>query len=137
VAMGRPELATDPRFSNFAGRLENRDLIIPELEKEFAKRDTADWLQRLRGTVPCAPVNSVSEALQDQQVLARKLILEVEHPEYGTIRQVGSPIKMDGVIEHPTPGPALGQHTNEVMAEVLGYSDERVSSLRKEGAFGK
>ena len=66
VAMGRPELATDSRFSNFAGRLENRDLIIPELEKEFAKRDTADWLQRLRGTVPCAPVNSVSEALQDQ-----------------------------------------------------------------------
>jgi crotonobetainyl-CoA:carnitine CoA-transferase CaiB-like acyl-CoA transferase len=70
-------------------------------------------------------------------VLARKLILEVEHPKYGTIRQVGSPIKMDGVIKHPTPGPALGQHTEEVMAEVLGYSDERVSSLRAEGAFGK
>ncbi|MFP6595659.1 MAG: CoA transferase [Dehalococcoidia bacterium] len=137
VAMGRPELATDPRFSNFSGRLENRDLIIPELEKEFAKRDTADWLERLRGSVPCAPVNSVAEALQDQQVLARKLILEVEHPKYGTIRQVGSPIKMDGVIKHPTPGPALGQHTEEVMAEVLGYSDERVSSLRAEGAFGK
>jgi len=135
--MGRPELATDPRFSNFAGRLKNRDLIIPELEKEFAKRDTSDWLERLRGTVPCAPVNTVADALQDQQVLARKMILEVKHPEYGMIRQIGSPIKTDGVVENPMPGPNLGQHTDEVMAGVLGYSDERVSSLRAEGAFGK
>ena len=65
------------------------------------------------------------------------MILEVEHPEYGAIRQVASPIKTDGVIERPTPGPALGQHTDEVLAEVLGYTDERVSSLRVEGAFGR
>ena len=136
-AMGRPELATDPRFSNFAARLKNRDVLIPELEKEFARKDTSDWLEELRGAVPCAPVNSVADALQDQQVLARKMILEVEHPEYGVIRQVASPIKMDGVIEHPTPGPALGQHTDEVLTGLLGYSDERVSSLRANGAFGK
>jgi len=61
----------------------------------------------------------------------------VEHPEYGIIQQVASPIKTEGVIEHPTPGPGLGEHTDEVMAEVLGYSNERVSSLRAEGAFGK
>ncbi|MDA1258056.1 MAG: CoA transferase [Chloroflexi bacterium] len=135
-AMGRPELATDPRFSNFAGRLENRDILIPELEKEFARRDTSDWLDDLRGTVPCAPVNSVADALQDPQVLARKMILEVEHPEYGTVRQVASPIKTDGVIERPAPGPALGQHTDEVLLDVLGYSNERVLALRSEGAFG-
>ena len=135
-AMGRPELATDPRFSNFAARLENRDALIPELEGEFAHRDTADWLEKLRGSVPCAPVNSVEDALRDPQVLARQMILEVEHPEYGVIRQVASPIKMDGVIERPTPGPSLGQHTVEVLTETLGYSDDRVSSLRSEGAFG-
>jgi crotonobetainyl-CoA:carnitine CoA-transferase CaiB-like acyl-CoA transferase len=137
MAMRRPDMVTDPRFSNFAARLKNRDELLPELEKEFAKRDTADWLADFRGAVPCAPVNSVADALQDQQVLARKMILEVEHPEYGTIQQVASPIKTEGVIEHPTPGPGLGEHTDEVMAEVLGYSNEQVSSLRAEGAFGK
>ena len=135
-AMGRPELASDPRFSNFAARLKNRDALIPELDKEFARRDTTDWLETLRGGVPCAPVNTVADALRDQQVLARKMILEIEHPEYGAIRQVASPIKTDGVIERPTPGPALGQHTDEVLVEVLGYTDERVSSLRAKGAFG-
>jgi crotonobetainyl-CoA:carnitine CoA-transferase CaiB-like acyl-CoA transferase len=70
-------------------------------------------------------------------VLARKMILEIEHPKYGTIKQVASPIKTEGMIEHPTPGPGLGEHTDQVMAEVLGYSDDQVSSLRAEGAFGK
>ena len=137
VAMGRPDMVTDPRYANFSARLKNRSELIPELQKEFEKRDTEDWLADLRGGVPCAPVNSVADALQDQQVLARKMILEVEHPEYGIIQQVASPIKTEGVIEHPTPGPGLGEHTDEVMAEVLGYSSERVSSLRAEGAFGK
>ncbi|MBT3943077.1 MAG: CoA transferase [Chloroflexi bacterium] len=136
VAMGRPDMATDPRFNNFAARLKHREELIPELQREFEKRDTEAWLADLRGGVPCAPVNSVADALQDQQVLARKMILEVEHPEYGTMRQVASPIKTEGMIEKPTPGPGLGEHTDQVLAEVLGYSDERVSSLRAEGAFG-
>ncbi len=136
-AMGRPDMVTDPRFANFAARLKNRDELLAELEKEFAKRDTDDWLADFRGSVPCAPVNSVADALQDQQVLARKMIIEIEHPEYGTIKQVASPIKTEGMIEHPTPGPGLGEHTDQVMTEVLGYSTDQVSSLRAEGAFGK
>ncbi len=136
LAMGRPDMVKDPRYANFASRLQNRDQLIPELQMEFEKRDTEDWLSRLRGGVPCAPVNSVADALQDQQVLARKMILEVEHPEYGTIRQVASPIKTEGVIEKPTPGPNLGEHTEQVLKEVLGYSVDRVSLLRSEGTFG-
>ena len=136
-AMGRPDMVTDPRFANFAARLKNRDELLAELEKEFAKRDTDDWLADFRGSVPCAPVNSVADALQDQQVLARKMIIEIEHPGYGTIKQVASPIKTEGMIEHPTPGPGLGEHTDQVMTEVLGYSTDQVSSLRAEGAFGK
>ena len=133
-ALGLPELGSDPRFDSFAARLENREELLPLLSERFGTRTTAEWLDDLSGKVPCGPVNTVQEALESDQVLARKMIIEVDHPEYGVIREVANPVKMAGGIDRPSPAPRLGQHTDEILADVLAYDTERVAALREEGA---
>ena len=132
--MGLPELAEDPRFDSFAARLKNREMLLPLLSERFITRTSAEWLDDLSGKVPCGPVNTVPEALENEQVLAREMIIEVDHPEYGVIREVANPVKMAGGIERPSPAPRLGQHTDEILADVLGYDVGRVEALREEGA---
>ena len=81
-------------------------------------------------------MNDVAGALELEQVRARGMIIEVEHPEYGTIREVANPIKMAGEIKHPSPAPKLGEHTDDVLRGLLGYSDAKVEELRSTGAIG-
>ena len=131
TAVGR-----DARFATFADRLANRDALLPALSARFQERTTAEWLARLRGRVPCAPVNTMAEALADEQVRAREMIIEVKHPERGTLREVASPVKTPGAITAPAPAPKLGQHTDEVLRELLGYASSRIAALRATGAFG-
>ena len=131
-----PEVAADPRFATFADRLRHKAALIPLLEARFAERTTAEWLARLRGRVPCAPVNSLAEALADEQVLARDMIIEVEHPVLGTLREVASPVKTEGAITRPPPAPRLGEHTEQVLRDLLGYPPARVAALRASGALG-
>jgi crotonobetainyl-CoA:carnitine CoA-transferase CaiB-like acyl-CoA transferase len=132
-----PDVARDPRFATFADRLANREILLPWLAARFRERTTAEWLTALRGRVPCAPVNTIDEALEDEQVQAREMIIEVKHPELGTLREVASPVKTPGAITTPAPAPALGQHTGEVLRELLGYDDQRIARLREAGAFGR
>jgi len=134
--MGLPELVRDPRFGSFPDRLRHKDALIPILREQFQTKTTAEWLALLRGHVPCAPVNSVSEALQDEQVLAREMIVEVEHPQFGTIREVATPIKTEGVVTRPAPAPGLGEHTDSILREVLSYGDRTIDALRSKGAIG-
>jgi crotonobetainyl-CoA:carnitine CoA-transferase CaiB-like acyl-CoA transferase len=82
-------------------------------------------------------VNSVRQALEDEQVRARDMILEVEHPRFGRIRQVASPIKTEGMGAGPAPGPRLGQHTDELLRDLLGYSPEAIAALRAAGAIAE
>ena len=81
-------------------------------------------------------MNSVSEALEDEQVLARDMIIDVEHPHFGTIREVATPIKTEGVLTHPAPAPRLGEHTDTILREVLSYGDRTIAALRSKGAIG-
>ena len=134
--LGAPELAEDARFRTFADRFANKDALLPLLEARFVTRTTAEWLDRLRGRVPCAPVNDVRGALGDPQVLARDMVVEVEHPEFGPLRHVRSPIRTDGEIRQPVRAPRLGEHTDEVLREVLGYSESTIGRLRGAGAIG-
>ena len=134
--MELPELLDDPRFATFADRLAHKDALLGILKPRFLTRSTADWLDRLRGRVPCAPVNTVAQALADEQVLAREMIVEVKHPTFGTLREVASPIKTEGAITAPAPAPALGEHTDELLRELLGYDEARVAQLRAAGALG-
>jgi crotonobetainyl-CoA:carnitine CoA-transferase CaiB-like acyl-CoA transferase len=136
-ALELPALAGDPRFATFADRLAHKEELLAILRPRLRSRSTAAWLARLRGRVPCAPVNTVAQALADEQVAARGMIVEVKHPTLGTLREVASPIKTAGAITAPDPAPALGEHTDEILRDLLGYSGERIAGLRASGALGR
>ena len=135
-AMELRELAGDPRFATFADRLANKSALLPLLAARFAERTTAEWLARLRGRVPCAPVNTIAQALADEQIAARDMIVEVKHPRFGILKQVGTPVKSEGVSPNLTPAPALGQHTDEILSSLLHYEPGRIAALRASGALG-
>jgi crotonobetainyl-CoA:carnitine CoA-transferase CaiB-like acyl-CoA transferase len=134
--LGAPELAEDARFRTFGDRFANKDALLPLLQARFATRTTDEWLDRLRGRVPCAPVNDVRQALADPQVLARDMIVEVEHPDFGTLKEVRSPVRTEGEIRHPARAPKLGEHTDEILREILSYSDGTIARLRHAGVIG-
>lgn len=134
--LGASELADDPRFRGFTERFANREALLPLLRARFATRTTAEWLDRLRGRVPCAPVNDVRQALTDPQVLARDMIVEVVHPDFGPLREVRSPVRTEGEIREPRRAPRLGEHTDEILREILNYSDSTISRLRSAGVLG-
>ncbi|HSB41597.1 MAG TPA: CoA transferase [Methylomirabilota bacterium] len=134
--LGAPELARDPRFGTFAARLAHKAELLPLLEARFRTRPTTEWLERLRGRVPCAPVNDVRQALADPQVLARDMIVEVEHPDFGTLREVRSPVRTEGEVRRPARAPRLGEHTEQILREILGYSETTIDRLRRAGAIG-
>ena len=131
--MGRPDLATDPRFRTFSDRLENRDALVPILKGLSLQKTTAEWLDLLRGYVPCAPVNTVQQAFDDPQAAEDGLILDIPHPDFGSVRQVASPIRMSGTPTDHRRGPKLGEHTDEVLRDVLGWTDQQIEQARRQG----
>ena len=138
AALEIPELANDPRFATNERRHANRAELEPMLTSAFAKRDCADLLKRFHEQgIPSAPVNSVAEALADPQVVHRRMVREVPHTLGGEIRVLGNPIKFSrsGESEFSSP-PTLGQQTESVLSEVLGYSAEQIETLRQQRAFG-
>lgn len=135
-ALDLPELRADPRFAAFPDRLHHREALLGILKPRFLELTTAEWLARLRGRVPCAPVNSVRQALEDEQVRGREMLIDVKHPVYGLLRQVASPIKTPGAIARADAAPALGQHTQAVLHDILRYTPARVAALRASGALG-
>jgi len=136
-ALELPALARDPRFATFGDRLAHKDALVPILSARFEERTTAEWIGHLRGRVPCAPVNTMAQALADEQVRAREMIIEVKHPARGTLREVASPVKTEGAITAPTPAPALGQHTDDLLRDLLAYAPSRIAALRASGIFGR
>ncbi|HEY2995345.1 MAG TPA: CoA transferase [Methylomirabilota bacterium] len=134
-ALELPEVARDARFATFGDRLAHKDALLPVLAARFAELTTGEWLARLRGRVPCAPVNTVAQALDDAQVRAREMIVEVKHPEFGVLREVASPVKTAGTPP-PSRAPRLGEHTDEVLRELLQYDPDRIAALRASGALG-
>ncbi|MFC0529312.1 CaiB/BaiF CoA transferase family protein [Phytohabitans kaempferiae] len=135
AALDRPELAADPRFVTFDDRLRHRDEVIALLDVEFTKQPTAHWLTVLtEHGVPCAPVNDVHAALDDPQVAARELVFRVDHPRLGAVGQVASPVRFGAAPPRRSRGPALGEHTRAVLADLLGYSDDHIAALARAGA---
>ena len=131
---GHPEWAADGRFTKNPERVKNRELVDGMIAEALKRDRTASWIEKLRaGGVPCGPINSVAEALEDPHTLARGLVRTVMHPAAGEIRTVGIPYALNG-----TPAtirrapPTLGQHTDEVLREELGLTPERIAELRAE-----
>ena len=132
--LGMPALKDDPRYRTFADRLTNRAALIPLLEAEFARRTTEEWLGVLRGHVPVAPVYSVEEALRDEQVVSREMIVDIVHPLFGRIRETGSPIKIGGVEPVYEPAAPLGASTDAVLG-AAGFGGDEIAALRRDGAI--
>jgi len=137
AALGRPELADDERFADFAARDVNRDALLPILDAAFATRTSADWLDALaQAGVPSAPVNDVAAALEDPQAQARGSVVELEHPALGTVRQVASPLRL-GETPPVRRAPFRGEHTASVLTDICGYPRERIDALAAAGVFGE
>jgi crotonobetainyl-CoA:carnitine CoA-transferase CaiB-like acyl-CoA transferase len=136
-AIERPDLAADPRFADFAGRNDHRDALVPELRRTFLTRTTAEWLEVLGAAgVPNARVNDVAEALAEPQVAARDGVVETEHPRLGTVRQVATPLRVGDEEKPARRAPFRGEHTEEVLVGLCGYSEQRLRDLSAAGVFG-
>jgi crotonobetainyl-CoA:carnitine CoA-transferase CaiB-like acyl-CoA transferase len=131
-----PELISDERFATFAARYDNREQLISILSGRLSKKSSSDWLTLFRGHVPSGPVNSIEQALEDEQVLARGLIVDVDHPIYGPIKQVASPIVTEGSNQDVSPSPRLGEHTDQLLENLLALDPEEIARLRNQGAVG-
>jgi crotonobetainyl-CoA:carnitine CoA-transferase CaiB-like acyl-CoA transferase len=136
-AVELPELAHDSRYATFAERRLHADELLPMLETVFRSRTAAEWLDILgRAGVPCSPVNTVPQALADPQTAARRMIVDTEHPRFGTVRQLRSPIRVGTAEPDHVRAPRRGEHEVQVLRDVLGYDGTRIADLRSGGAFG-
>jgi formyl-CoA transferase len=133
TVIGQPELKDDPRFANNSSRVANRETLRQVLEAAFATRDAGEWLGEFRKSgLPCGPINTVPEVFQHPQAEARELVLEVDHPTAGTVQFPGFPYKLSGTpAAIRRPPPRLGEHTEEVLQDLLGFTAEEVLALRE------
>ena len=130
-ALGVPGLATDPRFVTNGDRVERRAELRPILAARFAERTAASWLTALDAAeIPCGPINDIVAAFASPEAAALGMVVELEHPAWGVIRQVGIPFQLS---ETPasirTPPPTLGQDTDAILGE-LGYGPGEIADLR-------
>lgn len=128
---GDPVLAGDPRFSTFDERFKNRELVVQAVQKHFSKRTTEEWLELLKGKVPCAPVRSLSDALLDVELKERGTLLEVQHPSFGKLQETNTPVRISKTPRSHRCAPALGQDTENILKDLLNCSDERIAFLKQ------
>jgi crotonobetainyl-CoA:carnitine CoA-transferase CaiB-like acyl-CoA transferase len=135
-ATGLAELADDPRYATNPDRVRHRDTLIPLITEALAARGCAEWTEVLaKAGVPAGPVNTVPAALRDPQVIAREMVTQIEHPVAGTLKMLGSPIKLStqpAAIRRPPP--TLGQHTGEILAEA-GFTAAEIAGFRAAGVI--
>lgn len=136
-AMGLPEIAGDPRFMTNDLRVQNRQELVSLLTREFLARTGEEWMAVFRQAgVPCAPVNTVAQAIENEQVEARELLRGFDYPGVGPVRMIGNPILDLQAARNPDPRPAplLGEHTREILTGLLRFPRERAERLISEGA---
>lgn len=133
--IGLPSLAEDPRFKTNALRTEHYEALRPILAEVIKTKTVSEWIKEMEEIgIPCGPINTVDKVVEDPHVQARGMIVEVEHQGVGKIKMAGCPLKFSatpGGIQGPAPKP--GEHTEEVLTQLLGYSTEQVETLRQEG----
>ena len=136
--IGCPELADDPRFRTNGDRNCNREILIEKLQQVFLTRGYEEWEALLtKNGIPVGAINNLAQVVDHPQVKARGSIVETVHPRAGKLRVVGVPVRLSdtpGSIR--TPSPALGEHTDAVLQDLLGLGTEQIAALRTAGALG-
>lgn len=135
TVLGRPDLIDDARFADNPTRTAHRRELAEILAGEIRHRTTREWLDLFdREGIPCSPVNTMREICEDPHVRHRRMLVEVDQPGVGTVRIAGSPLHLSetaGAVRGPAP--RLGEHTDEVLRDLLGLPDEEIARLRAEG----
>jgi crotonobetainyl-CoA:carnitine CoA-transferase CaiB-like acyl-CoA transferase len=136
--LGRPDLADNSKFRTLADRQQNSVELLEILDAVFATRTVAEWVTDLKAAaVPSGEVKSVADAFLDPQVEARNVIVEAEHPVYGTVKTIASPVRVGNHFAPATRAPQRGEHTHQVISELLGLSEEQLRVAADAGAFGR
>jgi len=130
---GVEHLMDDPRYVTNPKRVENRKILVPLLQEVFLQRDSGEWLKLLgQAEIPIGPINTIDRVFADPQVLSREMLVEMEHPKVGKLKVVGSPMKLSKTpVQYRIPPPLLGEHTESVLREVLGYDKETIARLKE------
>lgn len=132
---GIEELAEDPRFATNAARVNHREALIPVIREKMRDRTAEEWLRLLdENKIPCGPINTLDKVFSDPQVLVREMVADVPHPTAESFKMVASPMKLTEtpceITRHP---PLLGEHTEQVLKEMLGFDTNRIETLRASG----
>ena len=135
--IGCPELANDPLYRTVPDRARNRETLIPRLQQAFLKRTYEEWEPLLLANdIPVGAINNLAQVVEHPQVKARGALVEFDHPNAGRVRAVGSPVRLSKTpAAMRTPAPLHGQHTHEVLREVLGISAEELAALSAAGVI--
>ncbi len=132
---GKPEFAADERFQKNSSRVENRDVLVPQVIEIMLQKTNAEWLEVLNvHGIPCGPINNIEQVFADPQVQHRGLQLELDHSNAGKVASIANPIRLSQTpIEYRQAPPMLGEHTAAVLSSLLGLSDQAQDLLRDKG----
>ncbi|MCC6986796.1 MAG: CoA transferase [Anaerolineales bacterium] len=132
----KTELAADARFMTNQARVENREALLSILKPVFMRKTADEWLASIGDQFPCGPINDLGQVFSMPQVREREMLVRMEHPTIGSLPLVGSPLKMGGTpASYRLPPPLMGQHTHEVLKDLLGYSDDVLDELSGNGSI--
>ncbi|MEW6400814.1 MAG: CoA transferase [Chloroflexota bacterium] len=135
--IGNSELGKDSRFETNADRVENREELVASLKPVFPSRSVAEWLTALEAAeIPCGPINNLEQVFSMLQVEEREMLIRMPHGEIGDLRMVGSPLKMSATpVQYRLPPPWKGEHTEDVLKQLLGHTSEEIAELKRAGAI--
>jgi crotonobetainyl-CoA:carnitine CoA-transferase CaiB-like acyl-CoA transferase len=134
---GRPDLAQDARFAKNSERVRNRAVLVPIIEEIFLQRLAAEWIEPLDAAgVPCGPINDIAQVFENPQVRHRGMKVDLAHPLAGSVALVASPMKLSATpVRYENAPPLLGEHTGDVLRELLGMDEAEISRLTQTGVI--